>query len=700
MKRQLYKVLSVILILSFCIFPQMEGQAASTEKFVKTINVTAKKYGAKKGKDSTKAIQMALDEAAKLGTKKKRAKVVIPNGTYYIDRTLKIGSNTYLECGSKTKILKKSKNCLFMLRGQSTGKVGGTKDLSNITIKGGIWDARYIKRNDVSGGALFYFTHINNLEILDLTLRNCYGSHLIEVGAADTVRISGCNLYGYKKVSSWGEKEAIQLDLPHNSDIEPDAAPYDDTPCSNVVIENNKIHDYGRGIGSHSAVKNVYHKNITIRKNKIYNMAAEAIYINNYINLNITKNTITNVSSGVVIKGFDSKLATMFTKPRKGAVITKLTNNDYNINITNNKITTKNAISKDASEYGIYIAGNKNFPLNGFLIKNNTISSASNGMNLRYMNNSKIINNTISRRNNTSSSSYVVDAIALSNASSNLIDSNKFSASTTKRFDNIISIRNYSKKNTVINTVAQNAKVNGINVTENSSLTLTNSSILNSGKNGIAVMSKSSAVINATAVSGSGGNGIFIYKSASANIKNDSYVKQSKENGVTVSDSSSAVLNKCSIENSGTYGIFVYNNSKADVKVGKVNNSKKSGINVNKGSIDVANTTVSNSTEHGIVLNGSSTGNVDNNVVDSNGGTGIYINGSKPSNITANTVKNNKSRGIDITNKSSVNMVKDNALSNPSAAIELRVYNSTVPSNLGNLQRGKTEIDSYNNHIL
>ena len=43
------------------------------------------------GQDATSAIQNALNDAEKAGTKKKQALVKIPAGTYYLSRTLVIG---------------------------------------------------------------------------------------------------------------------------------------------------------------------------------------------------------------------------------------------------------------------------------------------------------------------------------------------------------------------------------------------------------------------------------------------------------------------------------------------------------------------------------------------------------------------------------------------------------------------------------
>ena len=260
---------------------------AAAEKFVATYTITKKEFGAKSGKDSTKAIQAALDKAAKKGTAKKRAQVYIPAGTYYITKTLTIGSNTYLKCHKNAKIIKKSKNVLYMLRSAKNEKKG-YNNIKNVTIEGGTWDAKFLKYNKETGGSLFFFVHSQNLEFLNLTLRNNYGTHLLELGGDKDVLIKGCKFYGFKRSSNDSDKEAIQLDICHNEEILPGGAPFDDTPCRNITIENNEIYDYPRAIGSHSMVEDIYPSDIVIRNNRIHDISENAVYAYNYKNLTTT----------------------------------------------------------------------------------------------------------------------------------------------------------------------------------------------------------------------------------------------------------------------------------------------------------------------------------------------------------------------------------------------------------------------------
>ena len=123
MKKILIGLLALLIIMLSFVSHTNEVRA---DEFVKTFKVTAKKFGAKKGTDSTEAIQKALDAATKAGTKKKQAKVFIPKGTYYISSELVIGSNTYLELAEGA-VIKKSpdvRNNTFYMLHTKTGEKG------------------------------------------------------------------------------------------------------------------------------------------------------------------------------------------------------------------------------------------------------------------------------------------------------------------------------------------------------------------------------------------------------------------------------------------------------------------------------------------------------------------------------------------------------------------------------------------------
>ena len=202
------KITAVILalVLAFVNVPITVNAASYAVK----IDVTAKKYGAKKNKDSFKAIQTALNDAAKKGKAGKPTLVKIPKGTYYISKTLSIGSNTVLELNKDTVIKKKKGSDVFYMLRSAQGTKGKYNDVKNVTVKGGTWDAEFKKVNDVSGGYLFFFSHVSGLNIEDVTIRNNFGTHLIEMGGVKDVKIEGCKLYGFKAASKDTEKKRFR----------------------------------------------------------------------------------------------------------------------------------------------------------------------------------------------------------------------------------------------------------------------------------------------------------------------------------------------------------------------------------------------------------------------------------------------------------------------------------------------------------
>ncbi len=530
---------------------------AAAEKFVATYTITKKEFGAKSGKDSTKAIQAALDKAAKKGTAKKRAQVYIPAGTYYITKTLTIGSNTYLKCHKNAKIIKKSKNVLYMLRSAKNEKKG-YNNIKNVTIEGGTWDAKFLKYNKETGGSLFFFVHSQNLEFLNLTLRNNYGTHLLELGGDKDVLIKGCKFYGFKRSSNDSDKEAIQLDICHNEEILPGGAPFDDTPCRNITIENNEIYDYPRAIGSHSMVEDIYPSDIVIRNNRIHDISENAVYAYNYKNLTVTGNTFENVYAGVVFKSYAPEGEETIFKRNKGVKAMSLPGREYNLKITDNTIrTTSYSVGKETTQFGIFIYGTEKDNINGVNISDNTIESASTGIYLRYVDNSALSNNICTRNNNSSGGEFLVDAYKFLSCSGIEVTGNMV-AYDGNCYDNGFAFR--EKSNAVVmkaNQVEQVGK-HGIGIYSGSSAEITNNTIQKAGKHGIMVLEESFAAIV------------------------DNSILKSAENGITV-QKASATIDRNTISGSGQTGISVQ--EKADVSSLKGNSIMENGgkaIAINK----------------------------------------------------------------------------------------------------------------------
>lgn len=514
----------------------VKAPVKAAESFKAVYNVKNSSFGAKSGKDSTKAIQKALDKAAKNAKAGKRVQVYIPAGTYYITKTLNIDSNVYLKCHKKAKIVKKSKKVLYMLRSKKHGKKS-YNNVKNITVSGGSWDAKFLKYNKKTGGSLFFFAHAEGIQIQNLTLKNNYGTHLIEFGGVKNALVSGCRLYGFKASSTGSDKEAIQLDVCHNYEILPDGKPYDDTPCSDITIENNEIYNYPRAIGSHSLVKDIYPDKIRITGNKIHDISENAIYAYNYTNLTVSGNTFKNVYGGVVYKTYaEAGKNTIFNRNKDVAAMT-LPESGHNVVISNNTISTKNMSIKDnRMQIGIFVYGTDAYKVKGIRIDNNRVTSSSTGIYLRYVQSGNVTANSCERNNNSTDGVFLVDAYKFLTCSNLTISDNKISGGSNM-YENGYAFRDNSTGNTLTNNTVSSVGKHGIAVYGGSSVTITSCTINTVGQHGIAVVDGGKADIDRCQISNCASNGITLVGGYSDYITNNT-ITNNGATGISVQMSS------------------------------------------------------------------------------------------------------------------------------------------------------------------
>ena len=574
----------------------------------------AKKYNLKltDGQDATAEIQKALDAAAKAGKKNKPALVSIPAGTYYIGKTVEIGSNTYLKLDKDT-IIRKNPNpkdpILYMLRTKQ-GSKGGYADSSNITIEGGTWDAEFILYNNNSGGSLFFITHTSNLKILNTTLCNNFGTHLIEMAGAKNVTVRGCELFGFKAASASTEKEAVQMDVCHSESILPAGAPYDDTPCADITVTECNIHDYPRAVGSHMMVEGIYHDGITITDNSIHDISGDAIYGYNYINTLISGNTITNVGCAVKIKT-DSTVKKTKLSRLDGVDAMTVKNGRFNIRVENNEIAIREketaAEAKKGGSIGIYIHGSKNYPMSYVSVASNTVKCNSAAVYFKYIDHASVTDTTVDRYESATpvkKTSFAEDALKLLSCTSATISGCRISTVTKGLFENGIALRDKSSaelKDNIINAVGKNgialynssvtgsgntvndSAENGIRV-DKSDLNLTETDIARPGKYGVKV-DKGTAVFDTVRISDSASYGIYAVSSqldlAAANVE--------RSGSCAVKyDASKGKLKGINVVNSGGYGICLDGASKAEMENITVDEAATEAVRLVAGSEAVA----------------------------------------------------------------------------------------------------------------
>lgn len=433
--------------------------------------------------------------------------VKIPAGTYILDKELRVYSNTTIVADPNARMLK---NHLKggILANDLTHDKGGYNTSDNITVIGGIWDSSKIQ-NLGKGTEGFRFIHASNITIKDATICNVPGgSHLITFGGVKNALVDNCTLYGYAGNTL---KEAIQIDIVHNNTILPSMQSkilvYDDLPCDGISITNCDIYDYPRAIGSHTSVKGVFHKNIVISGNQLHDLSEAAVKAFNYVNLEISSNTIKNTGLGILAYTY---ISNQYYLDALTATKQEPLPDNYNIVIKNNHI-------QDIREYqsssgplwgdGIRTIGNTERPLTGVTIANNTIrNTARYGMFLEGSVNLNIAGNTITE----------------------------------------------TKKNGIYLISGSNSAL----ITEN---ILTKTGAIGTTEGGIGLAASSQAAITNNSISAPGKSGIFLYNQSILCAVTDNTISSPGDSGIALyHQSNDATITGNKITGYKRYGIYAY----------------------------------------------------------------------------------------------------------------------------------------------
>ncbi len=240
-------------------------------------------------------IQAALNEATRRGTAQAPCTVVVPAGTYVLDRALHLYSNTVLELTDVT--FMRDRNCesnMLRVGDEDTSASGPTGYYyENMTIRGGVWDA------DNTTNTMIKAAHAKNFVMEDVTLQNLQKGHMMEVAGVDGFTLRRCRFLNQVLPKGYNGYEAVQLDVLKEGHIVNCRA--EDLPMKNVLVEDCFFDNCPRGVGSHTAVHNRPHDGIVIRNNTFLNMKSVAIQGLGWINCTITGNVIQNTPRGIAV---------------------------------------------------------------------------------------------------------------------------------------------------------------------------------------------------------------------------------------------------------------------------------------------------------------------------------------------------------------------------------------------------------------
>lgn len=327
-----------------------------------------------------KEIQEALDKNA--NGQYDKLIVEIPVGTYYLNATLYIYSNTTIEAAPgavfrKLDVNEGKHSYGAMLEGKLIDDKGGYGNCHDIAVIGGTWDSVDVMDNSV-GTESFRFIHCDNVTVRNVVLCNVpSGSHLLVLAGTSNAVIQGCEFYGYGKYRTDDHKEAIQLDIVHNAEIVPtlqaDVVMWDDLPCKNVTIQDCFFYDFSRAIGSHTAVEGVLHDNVVISDNTMLNMSDTAIKLFNYKNVIVENNRIMECVEGVLVYTDMTGLSSKEYMPPLSGTVAALPD-DYNIIIRNNSFQ---GMKMNGESWGdaVRVMGSTEIPVKGITVVNNEMES-------------------------------------------------------------------------------------------------------------------------------------------------------------------------------------------------------------------------------------------------------------------------------------------------------------------------------------
>ena len=604
-------VCTAIILFVLSVVQENRVQAAMTQTTVDTLMKVQKGYidVTEYTKNGVVDFQKAFDAVLSYGCKEGEYVVVyVPEGTYAIHKRIKLHSYTWLKLDDNAFIRNENRNGVgSMLSNYYDGNSSyqGYEGARNIIVEGGTWDGNLeSSSNKYTGGFTnILFAHCENIAIRNLTVKDNYNGHLIEFCGVQNGSVQNCDISGYQGTSL---KEALQLDITHTTSWLPAFGSYDDTACNNILIENNRIYDFPRGIGSHMAVKGIYNRNIVIQNNEFDHLSDEGILAYNYENLSVISNSFKNVGLAIEARNrsYCKKESTDMKNPLDQNVDTTPLSN-YGLIITSNTIVNLTKTSDMKRSSGIRVLGKEGAKYTGVVIKENKIQTYQDGIYLEHVENATVADNNI-----IDSYRGIHNQFGLSVA----INSNKI---RNCRSDGLVSYSGYKLE----------IKENEIKENKGSGIVLANASNYNTiAKNTISSNKKQGIHIQ---------NGCYDIKII-ANTVVDSTI-----NGMRIYNGCNDIaMQKNTIQNSGMQGIYLYNSKNNTITWNTVTKSKKAGIYVNaaSNSATIERNRITDSNEYGIRVVSSNKVAAKNNIVN-NSVKGIFqVTNSKSCNIK--TTKN------------------------------------------------------------
>ena len=487
-------------------------------------------------KDSSAAIQKALDYAKTKGSDSVQVKVIVPEGTYSVRKGLYVSSNTWLYLDNAT--LRKDFIGGVLLMNNTDGH-GGFDGARNIVIEGGCLDG------NTGGGSVKAFSairmgHLHDLWVKNVEFKDNYNCHMLELGGIKNVTIEGCSFHEY-----YGQKfkEAIQFDILNNANLFDGYAPFDDTYCDNVIIRNNSFYEIMRGVGSHSATVGKYYTNFYIADNTFSNIYETAIVMQNYRCCSIENNSMTGVGCGIDFKNMTSMEYSGYYTPVAGydGVYDRI--NDFSDVVISNNTINANITGYCDNPYGISLYGklvqngslpDHDYKVSGVHISSNNITTAGSAVQLNDATGVYIDSNVIGTPSDGDKSGSSLVSLKFSNDVT--VSGNSIIGSSSDAISILGGKGGVIKKNSCLYSAGS-----GISADKSAEVTISGNTVENSSQSGIYIAGKSKAEVSKNTVKTSF-SGVAVEGASGINIT-DNTITGCTDSGIFAAEGSSAYVN-------------------------------------------------------------------------------------------------------------------------------------------------------------
>ncbi|WP_253916870.1 right-handed parallel beta-helix repeat-containing protein [Streptomyces sp. MNP-20] len=252
------------------------------------------------------AFQTALDAVYAAGG----GQVTVPAGTYLLATLpLRIRRNTSLTMLPGA-VLRRGAAETLILNGDANQNFGGYEGHGNIVIEGGVIDMRGTASGLTASAMCISIGHARNVVIQNVEIRDVSGYHAVELNSTEHGVVRNCRFVGYVDPGQRDFSEAVQIDLAKMTGVFGGFGPYDHTASQDIEISGCYVGPSGttgttawpRGIGSHSATIDRWHRRIRIVGNSFRDLSQYAVSAYNWEDLTVSANVFQGCGSGVRLR--------------------------------------------------------------------------------------------------------------------------------------------------------------------------------------------------------------------------------------------------------------------------------------------------------------------------------------------------------------------------------------------------------------